>query len=331
MRILVTGGAGYIGSQCLPILEGGGHALTVLDNLSTGHRAAVTAGELVVGDLADRTLVERLFRERRFDGVMHFAGKIDVGESMRDPLLYYRENACHTGELIAQALRWGTRFFIFSSTAAVYGLPRSGKASERTPPRPINPYGTSKWMAESMLQNATRQSSLRYVIFRYFNVAGADPEGLVGPMNPNDTHLIRVGCQAALGMRAGVELYGEDYPTPDGTCIRDYLHVADVAQAHKLALDYLAEQDGASTVLNLGNEEETSVRSVLMEIRRTSGVDFPIRRAPRREGDPARLVASSAKAKRVLGWKPRYPAVRDMVEHALAWERVLEARQASGT
>ena len=324
-RILVTGGAGYIGSHVVKQLGRAGHEITVLDNLSTGRREAILSGKLVVGDLSDAKLLDTVLREGRFGAVMHFAGSIVVPESVTDPLKYYANNTGNTLELLSACVRHGVNRFIFSSTAAVYGMADKTAVGEGDALAPINPYGASKMMSERMIIDAAAASALCYVILRYFNVAGAEAEGRLGQSGAGATHLIRVACQTALGMRPEMTLFGNDYPTPDGTCIRDYVHVEDLAEAHLKALEYL-DKGRESAVLNFGYGRGHSVREVIEAVKRMSGVDFRVRIGARRPGDPARLVAANDKLKAAFGWEPRCPSLDAITSSALAWEkRLLEA------
>ncbi len=322
MRILVTGGAGYIGSHVVKQLGAAGHAVTVLDNLSTGRREAVLSGRLVVGDLGDAQLLDQLLREGRFDAVMHFAGSIVVPESVVDPLKYYANNTGRTLDLLGACVRHGVGRFIFSSTAAVYGMPDKSLVAEDEPLAPINPYGASKLMSERMIIDAAAVSPLRYVILRYFNVAGAEAEGRLGQAGAGATHLIRVACQTALGRRPEMTMFGDDYPTPDGSCVRDYVHVEDLAEAHLQALGYLAK-GGESAVLNFGYGRGHSVREVIEAVKRISGVEFKVRLGARRPGDPAQLIATNDRLKAAFAWEPRCPSLDAIVGSALAWEKRL--------
>ncbi len=304
-KILVTGGCGYIGSHVVRQLFEAGYQVVVYDNLSTGFADALINGEtLIEGDLADTEKLDSLFSQYRFKTVLHFAAAIIAPESVSLPLKYYSNNTRNTLNLLQAAVKHGVEKFVFSSTAAVYGIPEGGYASEDSPTEPINPYGTSKLMSEWMLRDAAFAHSLRYVALRYFNVAGADPLARMGQRTPEATHLIKVACQAALGMRDSISIYGTDYETSDGTGIRDYIHIEDLASAHVSALSYL-ENGGASTVVNVGYGSGSTVREVIDVVKKISGVDFPVIESPRRPGDPAMLVAVADRAQSLLGC--RYP------------------------
>ena len=323
MTILVTGGAGYIGSHTAHALVDAGRRVVVLDNLSTGSRAALpAAATLVVGDIGDEAAVSRLLNEHGVEAIVHFAGSIIVPESVADPLKYYFNNTAHSRTLIAAAVAAGVKHFIFSSTAAVYGDPAELPVTETTPTAPLSPYGRSKLMTEMMLADVAAAHGLRYAALRYFNVAGADPAQRTGQSTPAATHLIKVAVQAALGRRAGMEVFGTDYPTPDGTCVRDYIHVSDLARAHADVLGHL-ERGGDCVILNCGYGHGFSVLEVIETVKRVSGVDFPVKFSPRRPGDPAQIVAASVKVREVLGWQPQYDDLATIVAHALAWERKL--------
>ncbi|MEJ2674008.1 MAG: UDP-glucose 4-epimerase GalE [Acidihalobacter sp.] len=319
MKVLVTGGAGYIGSHVVRQLGEVGHEVVVYDNLSTGHRWALLAGTLVEGDLADGERLDKLFEEHRFDAVLHFAAFIVVPESVAEPLKYYANNTRNTLGLLERVRRFGVPHFVFSSTAAVYGMPEQTVIDETTPLAPINPYGASKMMSERMLMDLGAAGGPSYVALRYFNVAGADPEARIGQATPDATHLIKVACQAALGQRERLQIFGTDYATPDGTCIRDYIHVEDLARAHLDALDYLAA-GGDSQVLNCGYGRGYSVREVAETVQRVSGVDFRVDEAPRRAGDPPALVAENTRIKEVLGWQPKFDDLETIVADAWRWE-----------
>jgi UDP-glucose 4-epimerase len=326
MTVLVTGGAGYIGSQMVHELVDAGEHVVVLDNLSTGHRWAVAEGvPLIVGETGDQPLVARLLREHSIDAIIHFAASIVVPDSVRDPLGYYRNNTANSRALIECAVNGGVRNFIFSSTAAVYGNPATIPVPEDAPTLPISPYGWSKLMTEIMLRDASHAHGLAHIVLRYFNVAGADPKGRTGQSSATATHLIKVAAEAALGLRPKLDVFGTDYPTPDGTCIRDYIHVADLARAHSDALRYL--RSGApSLTLNCGYGHGFSVLDVIETVKRVAGADFKVEMAPRRAGDPARIVAASDRARAALGWQPRFDDLSTIVTHALAWERQLMTR-----
>ena len=319
-RILITGGAGYIGSHAGKCLTRAGHQVVTLDNLSTGFAGAVLRGPLVAGDAGDAALVERLIGRHAIDTVMHFAACTAVPESMAAPLRYYENNTSQARTLIECAQRCGVRHFVFSSTAAVYGTTCSGVCDEDTPPAPTNPYGRSKLMAEQMLRDACAASAMRHVILRYFNVGGADPEGEIGHSTRDATLLIKAACEAALGLRESLTIFGNDYPTPDGTGVRDYLHVWDLAEAHRLALGYLAD-GGPSVTLNCGYGVGHSVSDVLAAVQRAVDRPLPVRVAARRPGDPPSVIADPTRLKRLLAWEPRFTALEDIVGSTLAWTR----------
>lgn len=323
--ILVTGGAGYIGSHTVRQLVERGERVVVLDNLSTGYRSAVLGAPLVVGDTGDRELVARVLREQAVDTVLHFAAHTIVPESVANPLKYYGNNTCATRNLLEQCEHAGVRRFVFSSTAAVYGVPDGGLAREDSPTVPINPYGTSKLMSEWMLRDlAAASTRLRYVILRYFNVAGSDPGGRIGHSAPAATLLVKVACQVAAGTKPSLSIFGTDYPTPDGTGVRDYIHVEDLGSAHLHALDYLAA-GGPSTTLNCGYGHGYSVREVLQMVERVDGgKPLPVVESPRRAGDPPSLVARAERVRAVLGWTPRYDDLETIVRSQLDWERRLQ-------
>ena len=328
MTVLVTGGAGYIGSHMVLELADAGERVVVLDNLSTGFPWAVAEGvPLIVGDTGDQSLVTRLIRQHGIDAIIHFAASIVVPDSVRDPLGYYRNNTVNSRALIECAVNNGVRHFVFSSTAAVYGNPTEPLVKEDAPTQPISPYGWSKLMSEIMLRDAGRAHGLGHVIMRYFNVAGADPDCRAGQSSKAATHLIKVAVETALGLRPTLEVYGDDYPTPDGSCIRDYIHVSDLARAHSDALRHL-RSGRPSLTLNCGYGRGFSVLEVIDTVKRVSGVDFKVEIAPRREGDPARIVADSQQARATLAWQPRFDDLATIVAHALAWERALMKRRA---
>ena len=320
--ILITGGAGYIGSHVVAQLGETGQRLVILDNLSTGSADAVLYGELIRGDIGDHALVIQLLRDYDVDTVMHFAAHTSVPESVANPLKYYYNNTCSSHTLLQCCRDAGIKYFVFSSTAAVYGVPQGGVALETSPTIPINPYGTSKLMAEWMLRDLSQATGLRYVTLRYFNVAGSDPQGRIGHSTPNSTLLIKVACEVAVGKRSFLPIFGTDYPTSDGTGVRDYIHVNDLATVHVKALNYLRE-GGASTTLNCGYGHGYSVRQVLQAVERVHGVSLPIREEPRRPGDPSRLIAKTDRIREILGWTPRFDNLDSIVSTSLEWEKRL--------
>lgn len=322
MKLLVTGGAGYIGSHVVRQLGEAGHAVVVLDNLSTGRRDAVLHGELVVGDAGDAGLLDDLFRRHAFDAVLHFAASIVVPDSVGQPLAYYENNLVNTLRLLQACAAHGVQRLVYSSSAAVYGQPDRNAVSEDDPVAPLSPYGWTKAMGERIILDQAAASPLRAVMLRYFNVAGADQKGRMGQCSPQATHLIKLACQAALRLRNGLDLYGADYPTPDGTCVRDYIHVEDLASAHLSALCHL-HAGGGSTVLNVGYGRGHSVLEVVEAVRRVSRSRFETRLCPRRPGDPARLVASNRRILETLDWRPERDDLDGIVRDALAWERRL--------
>ncbi|MCL4766487.1 MAG: UDP-glucose 4-epimerase GalE [Hyphomicrobiaceae bacterium] len=327
MSVLVTGGAGYIGSHMVLDLLDAGEGAVVLDNLSTGIRRTVpSAAALVVGETGDQRLLQSVIREHAVDAVIHFAGSIVVPDSVADPLSYYHNNTCNSRSLIEACVRAGVRHFIFSSTAAVYGMPRENPVREDAELKPVSPYGASKLMTETMLADVARAHDLRYVALRYFNVAGADPKGRSGQSTPRATHLIKVACQTALGKRGHIDVFGTDYPTPDGTCVRDYIQVTDLVRAHSAALRRL-RQGGPSDVLNCGYTKGYSVLEVIEAVKRVSGRDFEVRLSERRPGDPAAIVAASDRIRAALGWTPRFDDLDTIVAQALAWEQEVSRRE----
>ena len=326
MAVLVTGGAGYIGSHMVLALLDADEEVVVLDNLSTGFDWALPPeAKLVVGDMGDQELALATIREHRVEAIAHFAAKIVVPDSVADPLGYYLNNTVKSRALIESAVKGGVKQFIFSSTAAVYGEPTVVPVPEDLPLKPINPYGRSKLMTEWMLQDAARAHDLRYVALRYFNVAGADPRGRSGQSTPNATHLIKVAAQTALGDRPYIEVFGTDYPTPDGSCLRDYIQVSDLVDAHLVALNHL-RRGGDSLTLNCGYGRGYSVLEVIDLVKKVSGVDFPVRISPRRPGDPAQIVAKADRIREELGWRPRHDDLEGIVHQALSWERALKTR-----
>ena len=321
LNVLVTGGAGYIGSHTHWRLVEAGHKVTVLDNLYSGHRWAVhPQAEFVLGNAGDIALVRSILRERNIQAVVHFAGHIVVPESIEDPLKYFENNTCVSQRLVTACIAEKVSRFVFSSTAAVYGEPRVLPVGEDLPPAPVNPYGASKLMTEWMLRDVGNSApGFRYICLRYFNAAGARPDGRLGQATPKATHLIKVACEAAVGSRGHVSIFGTDYQTPDGTCVRDYVHVEDLAQAHLDALKYL-EGGGASGCFNCGYGKGYSVRQVLETVQNVSERRLDVREAARRPGDPETLVADAARIQRVIGWKPRYDNLDDICRSAYRWE-----------
>jgi UDP-glucose 4-epimerase len=327
MTVLVTGGAGFIGSHMVHELLDAGERPVVLDNLSTGFDWAVPAGTpLIVGDTGDERLVAALIAQQEVDAIIHFAASIVVPDSVSNPLAYYRNNTLNSCALIEVAVKAGVKHFIFSSTAAVYGDPATLPVAEDAPTRPTSPYGSSKLMTEIMLRDAGNAHGLRHVILRYFNVAGADARCRAGQSTRGATHLVKVAIETALGQRAKMDVYGTDYPTPDGTCIRDYIHVSDLARAHSDALRYL-RNGGDSVICNCGYGRGFSVLEVIDAVRRVCGVDLRADPAPRRAGDAAAIVAASERIRSLIGWRPQFDDLGTMIRHALAWERKLAARQ----
>ena len=320
MKILVVGGAGYIGSHMVKYLLRAGHSVLVADNFSSGHRSALLGCPCVELDIADRDALDTLLALHDFEAVFHFASFIQVGESVEHPGKYYQNNLAATLTLLQAMVAAGIPRFIFSSTAAVYGNPQYSPLDEQHPQQPINPYGRSKLMVEQLLEDFDKAYGLKSVCLRYFNAAGANPEGKLGERHEPETHLIPLILQAAAGRREAITVFGDDYDTPDGTCIRDYIHVTDLADAHARALDFLiAEQQSA--IFNLGNGAGFSVREVIEAARRVTGRDIQVRLAPRRAGDPARLVADAGRARDLLGWQPRHSALERIIADAWGWEQ----------
>src|SRR4029077_16883704 len=330
MTILVTGGGGYIGSHMVLALLDAGEDVLVIDNLSTGFRWAVPGGAgFVAGDIGDCALIKRLVECNQVDAVIHFAGSLLVAESVANPLAYYLNNTCKSRSLIETVIDAGVRNFIFSSSASVYGVPQSSPVAEDSRLEPISPYGSSKLMTEIILREAGRAHDLRFVALRYFNVAGADPQGGSGESTRVAPHLIKVAAQAALGRRSSLEIFGTDYPTADGTCVRDYIHVSDLADAHLSALKYLRE-GGESETLNCGYGRGYSVLEVVESVKRVSKSDFPTRVSPPRPGDPAELIADVERITRLFSWRPRYADLDIIITHALKWEEHLAEVAAEG-
>ena len=327
MTILVTGGAGYIGSHMVHELVDAGEPVVVLDNLSTGFRFLIPGTvPFVTGSTGDRELVAKTIAQHRVTAVIHFAASIVVPDSISNPLGYYRNNTMNTCNMLEVAIETGVKQFIFSSTAAVYGNAEQTPVRESAPTLPISPYGSSKLMSEIMLHDASKAHGLRFVALRYFNVAGADPKRRTGQSTPAATHLIKVACEAALGKRAKINIFGTDYPTPDGTCVRDYIHVSDLARAHSAALAYL-RRGGASATFNAGYGRGASVFEVIDAVRRASGHDFPVEICGRRDGDPAALVANVDRIRATLDWRPQFQDIDTIVSHALAWEKRLPGKR----
>ncbi|MEN2994005.1 MAG: UDP-glucose 4-epimerase GalE [Thermodesulfovibrio sp.] len=322
LKVLVTGGAGYIGSHVVKALGERGYNVLTYDNLSYGHREAVLYGDIVVGDLSDKETLNKTFETFKPDAVMHFAAFIVVPESVKEPLKYYKNNFCNSLNLIEACLEHGVKNFIFSSSAAVYGIPEKCPVDENSSLNPINPYGYSKMMVERLLSDVSKAHDFSYVSLRYFNVAGADSKGRLGQRRKDATHLITLAVKTALGKRPYLEIYGTDYPTKDGTCIRDYIHVDDLADAHILALEYLL-QGGKSDIFNCGYGHGYSVREVIEATKKVSGVDFKVIESKRRDGDPPELVADNTKIRRELGWIPKYDDLEYIIKTALEWERKL--------
>jgi UDP-glucose 4-epimerase len=329
MAVLVTGGAGYIGSHMVLALTDAGIETVVVDNLTTGFPWAVSpAAKLIKGDIGDEALMLAVMREHMIDSVVHFAGSIVVPDSVSDPLGYYLNNTVNSRSLMHSAVKSQVKNFIFSSTAAVYGNPRVLPVTELEPPAPISPYGTSKWMTEQMLSDSHVAYGLNYVALRYFNVAGADPKGRSGQSTPRATHLIKVAAQTALGQRAQMEVFGTDYATPDGTCLRDYIHVSDLIAAHMDALSHL-RRGGESGIFNCGYGKGFSVLEVIKSVERVHGSKLNVKYGPRRAGDPAGIVAGADKARAVLGWTPKHDDLDFIVDSAMRWEQHLMRRNAA--
>ena len=326
MSILVTGGAGYIGGHTVLQLADAGEKVTVLDNLTTGFQWAVDDRvDFVEGNAGDTEAVTALLQERGIKSILHFAGSIVVPESVENPLKYYHNNTATTRNLIEAAVNAGVKHFIFSSTAAVYGMAGMEPVGEENPLSPESPYARSKLMSEMMLEDVAFAHDIKYGVLRYFNVAGADPQGRSGQSTPLATHLIKVACQTALGQRDKMKIFGTNYDTPDGTCIRDYIHVTDLAEAHALLLNYLRD-GGDSTTMNCGYGRGYSVKEVVGVVKKATGIDFSAEETGRRAGDPAAIVAQADRARSVLGWEPKHDDLREIVDHAFAWEKYLLTR-----
>jgi UDP-glucose 4-epimerase len=323
MTVLVTGGAGYIGSHMVLALAEAGESVVVIDNLSTGFSTSLPEGvPLFIGDAADENLVEGVIAAHGVESIVHFAGSVVVPDSMRDPLAYYRNNTMTTRSLLNAAVKCGVSRFIFSSTAAVYGNPERMPVTEDAPTRPLSPYGSSKLMTEIMLHDVAAAHDMNYVVLRYFNVAGADPQARIGLATAGATHLLKIAVEAATGQRAKIDVYGTDYPTPDGSAIRDFIHVSDLAQAHRAALSYL-RAGGASTTLNCGYGRGYSVLETIEAVRRVSGRNFAVQTAPRRPGDIMTMIADTGRIATTLDWTPQYADLETIAAHALAWEEKL--------
>jgi UDP-glucose 4-epimerase len=323
MSVLVTGGAGYIGSHTVHALAEAGESVVVIDNLSTGFSAFLPEGiPLFIGDAADENLVEGVIAAHGVESIIHFAGSVVVPDSMRDPLAYYRNNTMTTRSLLNAAVKCGVNHFIFSSTAAVYGNPDQVPVPEHAPTRPLSPYGSSKLMTEIMLHDVASAHGMNYVVLRYFNVAGADPKARMGLATMGATHLLKIAVEAATGQRAKIDVFGTDYPTPDGSCIRDFVHVSDLAQAHRAALSYL-RGDGNSATLNCGYGRGYSVLETIEAVRRVSGRNFAVQYAPRRSGDIMTMIADTTRIRATLDWTPQYDDLETIAAHALKWEEKL--------
>ena len=323
MTVLVTGGAGYIGSHAVLALVEAGESVVVIDNLSTGFSHFLPEGvSLLIGDAGDEHLVEDVITQHRVESIIHFAGSVVVPDSMRDPLHYYRNNTMTTRSLLNAAVKTGVNRFIFSSTAAVYGNPDQVPVPEHAPTRPLSPYGSSKLMTEIMLHDVASAHGMSYVVLRYFNVAGADPLARIGLATVGATHLLKIAVEAATGQRAKIDVFGTDYPTPDGSCIRDFVHVSDLAEAHRAALSHL-RGGGASVTLNCGYGRGYTVLETIEAVRRVSGRNFAVQYAARRPGDIVAMVADASRIRATLDWTPKYDNLETIARHALAWEEKL--------
>lgn len=320
MKLLITGGAGYIGSHTIRKLKEAGYELTVFDNFFSGHKEAIKGFDIFEGDLADKNKLDQVFSENDFDGVVHFAGSIEAGESMTDPQRFFQNNLVNSINLLDSMLKHDVKKIVFSSSAAVYGEPRNNPVKEDDPTEPTNYYGLTKLMFERVLEAYDKAYGIKSVSLRYFNAAGADPSGEIGADHKNKTHLLTLVMLTALGQRDSIKIFGTDYETEDGTGVRDYIHVNDLANAHVLAFKYL-EKGGKTDYFNLGNEKGNSVKEVIEVSKKITNTNFKVVEEPRREGDPAKLVSSSKKAQKVLGWKPELGAIEDMVESAWRWHK----------
>src|SRR6195952_4806658 len=330
MTVLVTGGAGYIGSHMVHALAEAGESVVVIDNLSTGFSAFLPEGvPLFIGDAGDENLVEGVIAQHGVESIIHFAGSVVVPDSMRDPLAYYRNNTMTTRSLLNAAVKSGIKRFIFSSTAAVYGNPDQVPVPEHAATRPLSPYGSSKLMTEIMLHDVAAAHGMDYVVLRYFNVAGADPLARIGLSTANATHLVKIAVEAATGQRPKIDVYGTDYPTPDGSAIRDFIHVSDLAQAHRAALSYLRD-GGRSVTLNCGYGRGYSVLETIEAVRRVANRNFAVQYAPRRPGDIMTMVADTGRIRSTLDWRPQYVELETIATHALAWERKLSRERRDG-
>lgn len=324
MNVLVAGGAGYIGSHVCKMLTRKGYNVIIYDNLSHGYEFLAKYGKFILGDIGDKRQLDLVFKNYKIDVVMHFCAYIEVGESVQNPRKYYVNNLYHAINLFDTMLENGVNKLIFSSTAAVYGMPENVPIDEEEPKNPINPYGRTKWMIEQILKDYSDAHGFKYVAFRYFNAAGADPEGELGEAHEPETHLIPLVLDAALGIRKSIKIFGTDYPTPDGTCIRDYIHVNDLATAHIKGIEYLVNGN-ESNYFNLGNGTGFSVREIIDTVKKVTGKNFEVEEVERRPGDPAILIAKSDKAKRILNWSPEY-GIEDIIKHAWEWHKKLRSK-----
>lgn len=324
MNVLVAGGAGYIGSHVCKMLTRKGYNVIIYDNLSHGYEFLAKYGKFILGDIGDKRQLDLVFKNYKIDVVMHFCAYIEVGESVQNPRKYYVNNLYHAINLFDTMLENGVNKLIFSSTAAVYGMPENVPIDEEEPKNPINPYGRTKWMIEQVLKDYSNAHGFKYVAFRYFNAAGADPEGELGEAHEPETHLIPLVLDAALGIRKSIKIFGTDYPTPDGTCIRDYIHVNDLATAHIKGIEYLMNGN-ESNYFNLGNGTGFSVREIIDTVKKVTGKNFEVEEVERRPGDPAILIAKSDKARKILNWTPEY-GIEDIVKHAWEWHKKLRSK-----